>query len=101
MGCGGEAPTASVCVAIDPGCCGAVEARELTQAPGGWTPEILAGTELGLETVCSRGHQPWDKPQTKCQLRDLHQRRRKAVGGRYMCHNHPHNECDKPYPYSG
>ena len=47
--CGRAAPAATVCVAIDAGCCGAVEARELTTVPRGWTSEELAGTELGLE----------------------------------------------------
>ena len=49
MGCGRVAPVATVCVAIDPGYCGAVEARELTPAPRGWTSKELAGTKLGLE----------------------------------------------------
>ena len=49
VGCGRVAPVATVCVAIDPGCCGAVEAKELTPAPRGWTSDELAGTKLGRE----------------------------------------------------
>ena len=53
VGCGRAALTATVCVAIDADCCGAVEARELTPAPRGWTSEELARTELGLEPPAS------------------------------------------------
>ena len=36
VGCGRAAPAATVCVAVDAGCCG-------------WTSEALAGAEMGLE----------------------------------------------------
>ena len=91
--CGRAAPAATVCVAIDAGCCGTVEARELTPSPRGWTSEELARTELGLEPPASG--------EPAAEATNHEGTTGQTQGGRCMCHNHPHQGCGKLSPPSG